>query len=426
MSLADASRPPPRLGLVLSGGGARGAYEAGILSYLFLDLPARLGRAVHFDIVSGTSVGGIHACYVAAWQQEPQAFARLLDIWRSLSLDRVFRVGPADLIRVPWQLLGFSVTRPLLPATRDLPQRLPGLFDTSWLESIVLENIAWKSIHRNIDGGNVQALALAATEIVTGRSVVFADTHSGSIPQWPHDPFVVARPTRLGPPHALASAAIPLLFPAVRIEHAYYCDGGLRLNTPLAPALRLGAEKVLVIGLRHPRTPDEQDRLARRREANFSRPAYLVGKALNALLLDRIEYDIERLRLFNRILETGCRVYGSEFMDRINEPIISERGAPYRIVRDFTLRPSTDLGELAAECLKERRARGLRDWVSRNVVRYVERGTLGEADLLSYLFFDRSYTERLVTIGRRDAEQASDALVQFLTDDGGADVRPSG
>jgi NTE family protein len=410
----DRSPPPHRVGLVLSGGGARGAYEAGILSYLFLDLPARLGRAVHFDIVTGTSVGGIHACYVAAGQQEPQTFARLLDIWRSLSLDRVFRVGAADLVRVPWQLLGFSVNRPLLPATHDLPQRLPGLFDTSWLESIVLENISWESIRGNIDAGRVRALALAATEIVTGRSVVFADTHTGSIPQWPHDPFVVARPTRLGPPHALASAAIPLLFPAIRIDHAYYCDGGLRLNTPLAPALRLGAEKVLVIGLRHPRTAEEQDRLARRREVNFSRPAYLVGKALNALLLDRIESDIDQLRLFNRILETGCRVYGSDFMARINEAIISERGAPYRIVPDFTLRPSKDLGELAAECLQERRARGLRDWLSRNVARYVGYGTLGEADLLSYLFFDRCYTEHLVALGRRDAEQASDALAQFL------------
>ncbi len=415
MSIVPEARSPRRIGLVLSGGGARGAYEAGILSYLFRDLPARLGRAVHFDIVTGTSVGGIHACCVAAWQQEPGAFARLLDIWRSLSLDRVFRVGAMDLVRVPWQLLGFFSTRPPLPATRDLPQRLPGLFDTSWLESIVIENIVWKSIHRNIDEGNVQALALVATEIVTGRSVVFADTHTGSIRQWPHDPFVVARSTRLGPPHALASAAIPLVFPAVQIDHRYYCDGGLRLNTPLAPALRLGAEKVLVIGLRHPRAPDEQDRLACRREANFSAPAYLVGKALNALLLDRIEYDIDRLRLFNRILETGARVYGSDFMERINEPIVTERGAPYRIVQELTLRPSKDLGELAAECLQQRRARGLRDWLSRNVVRYVERGTLGEADLLSYLFFDRCYTEHLVALGRRDAEQASDSLVEFLS-----------
>jgi NTE family protein len=427
VSRADASAPRQRLGLVLSGGGARGAYEAGILSYLFRDLPARLGLAVHFDIVTGTSVGGIHASYVAAWQQEPEAFARLLDLWASLSLDRVFSVAPLDLVRVPWQLLGFSVNRTPLPATRELPQRLPGLFDTSWLESIVLENIAWKSIHDNIDAGHLQALALAATEIVTGRSVVFADTHAGTIPQWPHDPFVVARPTRVGPPHALASAAIPLIFPAVRIEHAYYCDGGLRLNTPLAPALRLGAEKVLVVGLRHPRTPDEQDRLARRREANFNRPTYLVGKALNALLLDRVEYDIERLRLFNRILESGCRAYGNDFVERINEPIIAERGAPYRIVGYLMLRPSKDLGEIAAECLQERRALGLRDWISRNVVRYVERGTFGEADLLSYLFFDRCYTERLVALGRLDAEEASDSLVAFLTDgDGGARARASG
>src|SRR5574341_1271469 len=106
-----------RIALVLSGGGARGAYEAGVLSYLFQDLPERLGRPARFDIVTGTSVGAIHACFLGASQQDATLSRRLLDTWRALSLDRVFAVGALDLVRVPWQLLGLSGARAILPAT---------------------------------------------------------------------------------------------------------------------------------------------------------------------------------------------------------------------------------------------------------------------------------------------------------------------
>src|SRR5437870_5800238 len=130
------------IAVVLSGGGARGAYEAGVLSYLFQDLPERLGRPVHFDIVTGTSVGAVHACYVAAGLQDADTGRRLTDVWRSLSLDRVFAVGAIDLVRLPWQLLGFGTTpEPLPPTAKGIPERLPGLFNTAWLESIVVDNI---------------------------------------------------------------------------------------------------------------------------------------------------------------------------------------------------------------------------------------------------------------------------------------------
>jgi NTE family protein len=405
-----------RIALVLSGGGARGAYEAGVLSYLFHDLPARLGRPVRFDIVTGSSVGAVHACYVAASQYDPDAGPRLADIWRSLSLDRVFPVGPAEMLRVPWRLLGFGGERGLLPATPDgIPERLPGLFDTTWLETIVAGEIGWNALRRNIDDARLEALAITATEIATGRSVVFVDHREGAVPSWAVDPFVIARPARIGPPHALASAAMPLVFPAIRIDRTYYCDGGLRLNTPLAPALRLGADRVLVIGLRHPRAPEEEDRIAHAREASYTNPTYLVGKALNALLLDRIETDVARLRLFNAILERGVLHYGEDFLARINEPIVAQRGSAYRIVRELLLQPSRDLGALAAECLgHQTRTRGLRAWLSHNIARYAARGALGEADLLSYLFFDRCYAEHLIELGRDDAARAAEALAAFL------------
>lgn len=400
----------------MSGGGARGAYEAGVLSYLLDDLRPQLKRPVHFDIITGTSVGAVHACYLAASEQSPSDGQRLLELWRSLALDSVFALGASDLWRVPWELLGLrSVTR-MLPARGDkIPERIPGLFETEWLETLVAERVDWQRLQGNLDEGRLHALAVTATEIATGRSVVFVDTKSGEVPPWASDPFVVARAARIGPAHALASAAIPLVFPAVRIERTFYCDGGLRLNTPLAPALRLGADRVLVIGLRYSRSAKDEDRLASRREANYTSPTYMLGKALNALLLDRIEYDVERMRLFNAILAHGVKAYGPSFLETINEPIVEQRNAPYRIVREVMIRPSKDLGVLAAECLRHQPASGgVRNWLNRNVVRFANRSGLGEADLLSYLLFDRCYADHLIELGRRDAAAAADELAAFF------------
>ncbi|MFZ0889850.1 MAG: patatin-like phospholipase family protein [Candidatus Binataceae bacterium] len=400
----------------MSGGGARGAYEAGVLSYLFEELSPQLDRPIHFDIVTGTSVGAIHACWVAASQDDPSGGARLTATWRSLSLEHVFPVGPAEVVRVPWRLLGLRPVSEWMPARAErAPERLPGLFDSRWIESTVLNGIPWETLRRNIDEGRLYALAVAATEIATGRSVVFVDTALGETPRWAGDPFVIARDARIGPTHALASASIPLIFPAVRVDGAYCYDGGLRLNTPLAPALRLGADRVLVIGLRYQRTPGEEDRLATQRLANYSSVTYLAGKALNALLLDRVEYDVGQLRLFNAILQRGFEVYGPEFLVRINEPIKEMRNTPYRIVDNVFIRPSQDIGAIAAECIGHQRSRGLSDWLSRNVARYAARGTTGEADLLSYLLFDQCYIGHLIELGRHDAEQASDELAKFFS-----------
>lgn len=404
--------------VVLSGGGARGAYEAGVLSYIFEELPQVLGHPVHFDIVTGTSVGAIHATFLAAHGDQGDATARLREVWFSLAVENVFGPrGLTDVVRLPFRLLGLGGPPAPLPATgKGITERLPGLFDTAWLEDIVLHNIDWARLRHRLDQGEVDALAIAATEIATGRSVVFVDRGGREQPPWARDPFVIARATRIGPAHAMASAAIPLIFPALRIDRTYYCDGGLRLNTPLAPALRLGADRVLVISLRYPRPADEEDRIARRREASYNSLSYLAGKALNALLLDRIEYDVERMRLFNTILQTGRERYGEDFLHHINEAIARERGVAYRIVEDCLLQPSRDLGELAAECLQHRRpSRTLRDWVSQSLVRFTARGTIGEADLLSYIYFDRCYAAHLFELGRKDAARAQADLVRFFS-----------
>src|SRR5581483_1065667 len=285
------------------------------------------------------------------------------------------------------------------------------------LERLVRESIPWDDLRRHVDTGAVEAVAVAATEIGSGKSIVWVDNRERAVRRWAHDPFVVARATSLEPRHALASAAIPFLFPALRIDGAYYCDGGLRLNTPLAPALRLGADRLLIVGLRHVPTPEEEQALGAHREANYSSLTYLAGKVLNALLLDHVDYDVDRLRVVNAILDTGTRAYGPEFLRRINAVIEELRGTPYRVVKSVYLQPSRDLAVLAAECLHEHRPfSGIRAWLSDAALRYAVHGIAAEADLLSYLYFDRCYAEHLIELGRADAERHAEELVAFFRD----------
>jgi NTE family protein len=233
----------------MSGGGARGAYEVGVLAFLLDELPRRLGHPVPLDIVTGTSVGAIHACYAAATANVPGAGARLVEIWRGLSVDGVYDFRIPDLVSVPLRLLGLG-SRPAPEA-----ERLSGLLDTRPLEQLVRQSIPWDDLRRRLDAREVEAVAVAATEIATGKSVVWIDRPHEELHGWSHDPFVIARSVHLAPIHALASAAIPVLFPALCVDGSYYCDGGLRLNTPLAPALRLGADRLLGVGLRHVPVP---------------------------------------------------------------------------------------------------------------------------------------------------------------------------
>ncbi len=403
------------LGLVMSGGGARGAYEVGVLSWLLDDLPRRLGRPAPFRILTGSSVGAVHACYVAATMGDPEAGRRLAEIWRSLDADGVYEIGLSTAIALPLRLLGIGPGGP--NGDDGHPDRLTGLLGTRPLERLVHEKIPWGALRRHVDEGVVEAVAIAATEIATGKSVVWVDRRGGVVGSWTHDPFVVARPAALTPLHALASASIPFLFPALRIGEGYFCDGGLRLNTPLAPAIRLGADRLLIVGLRHVPTADEDAALGKHREASYRTLAYLTGKVLNALLLDHVDYDVDRLRLVNAILETGARAYGPEFFRRINATVEELRGTAYRVVENVYLRPSRDLGVMAAECLEHRRdGNGLRRRLQDAVFRYAVRGISMEADLLSYLFFDRCYAGHLIELGRADAEAHADELVALARD----------
>ena len=230
-----------------SGGGARGAYEAGIIKYLREELPASVQPQVHFDVLCGTSVGAITCCFLAASADTPaEQGTRLAEFWSELQLDRVYRVDGEDL---------WTITRKLWNLRRgDLrPEgwRLYDLIHLAPLEEMVRTRIPWPRISANLAKRALGALSLSTTRVADGKTVVFVQTRDGVVPPWSRDPFTEARYAVVGSEHALASAAIPMLFKSVHIGDEYFCDGSVRQNTPLSPALRLGAERVLILTLRY-------------------------------------------------------------------------------------------------------------------------------------------------------------------------------
>jgi NTE family protein len=407
----------PRRAIIFSGGGARGAYEAGFVRYLCDELPEKLGHDPKVDILCGTSVGAIHACFMAgSAHQGPGRGERLVEVWKSMRLNEILPFSTRELLALPRRILG---VRRVAEAMRSgkLPDRLYGLFNTDGLEQVVLGAIPWREIRNNVRNGLVDAVCVPATQIGTGRVVVFMETRDREIPHWTRDPSIVPRPTRLLPTHAMASAAIPLLFPAVRVASTYYADGGLRLNTPLAPALRLGADRVLVVSLRQATRQSTDAGLSETRIADYGSPTFLFGKVLNALMLDHLDTDLARMHVMNEFMQHGEQAYGDGFIDKINEVALRERGQVYRPIRDLVIRPSADLGKLAGQVLADMSDASSRSPLIRIAARNIgEDGRPPESDLLSYLLFDGEFLAPLADLGLRDARAREDELIDFFTD----------
>lgn len=411
---AHPTAPPRRAALVLSGGGARGAYEAGVLAHLFESIYPKLPAGFEFDIVSGTSVGAIHAAYVAATAHLSGAARSqdIVDTWCLMKLSDVLRFSAADLFGVPLRALGLSRMR--RGGTGSDPRAVGGLVDLTPLEAIVERRIPWQSLPANLAAGRPGALCIACTQVRTGQITVFMDGPLCDGGPWAYDPNAVAVKTSLGPLHVRASAAIPFLFPSVRIGERYYVDGGVRHNTPLSPALRLRADRVLVVGLKHERSPEEG--IPAYPEEVITQPAFLLGKVLNALLLDQLEYELQRIELVNAWIEQGTAAYGDGFLDTINVAVRKERGVGYRPLHTRVIRPSQDVGELAAEC---RRRGDLNLGVLPGLLaRWSQAGMPErEGDLLSYLLFDRCFTSQLVDLGRADAKAQESEILELLAGD---------
>jgi NTE family protein len=407
-------QPPSRLktGLVLSGGGARGAYEVGVLRYLREELPRRLGYMPSIEVICGTSVGAINAAFLAAYAHDPEHQASLLaGHWRSLRVDATFDLSFKETMRAVRLLLGGT---PPEPAPGELYRG--GVLNPSGLQHMVVGAAPWHRISQNIAAGHLDALSVSATHVATGKTVVFVERRGGGLPPWSRDPFVRAEATRITPHHLFASAALPVLFPAVAIDGTFYSDGGLRQNTPLSPALRLGADRVLVVSLRHIATRKEEAEDAAANVEAYPSPWFLFGKSLNALLLDHTDYDLDRLHRMNAIIDGGIRAFGERFLDELNGVLVPLRGQGVRLVQPMLIRPSEDIGRIAGAHAASPRLSSLPGLAGR-AVRYLA-GAPGtrEADLLSYLLFDGEFADELIDLGQRDARAREEQLAAFFED----------
>ncbi|MFO0567367.1 MAG: patatin-like phospholipase family protein [Polyangiaceae bacterium] len=386
-----------RLAVILSGGGARGAYEVGVLWYLFDELTRLRGAPPRVDVICGTSVGAINSAYLAAHLGDPVlGMRRLVDVWSSLKLDDVLGFGWRQAISLPKVLYGGGSGA--------------GVFDVSPMARLVQREVPWRAVTRTLRSGLLKALSVSATEVATGRTVIFMQTGPNTSLPTRAPPRTLIRADRIGPQHALASAAIPLLFPPVQIGSQLYVDGGVRQNTPIAPAIRLGATHVLVVGT---------SRLVRgvghitagRKESPSA--TVLLGKIMNALLLDHLDNDLGFVNLLNDLMQSGEAGFGSDFIPRLNEAALMRGGHSFRPIETLVVRPTEGIGELAGAFMRAGKLRA-GPVVTKQLLKLLDVGGIDDADLASYLLFDGGFARRLVDLGRSDAHARRAEILDFL------------
>jgi NTE family protein len=403
----------PRVALVLAGGGARGAYEVGVVRHILEELPKRLGRDVPLEIICGTSVGAINACLLAAFADQPRARARLLaERWRSLQVNHILKPDPVEFVTLMRELVG-GTARPILG-------RAPrgGLLDPAGLSKVLTDAIPFERIDDHVRAGTLSAVSVSTTHVGTGRTVVFVQQNQDEAARWGSHPSMVRRDAKLRVEHAMASAAIPFVFPAVDIARELYCDGGLRQNVPLSPARRLGADRLLVVNP-HYIAPAEHDLVVDPARAQvFPGPAFLLGKTLNALLLDRLDGDVDRLERINDILAAGTREYGPSFADSINRQMglpVGQGGL--RPLRTTVVRASQDIGRICGDFARGPAfAHGRKGLTGRALRRLAHSEGMEEADLLSYILFDGELASELIALGEADARARDDELCELFED----------
>lgn len=380
-------------GIVMSGGGARGSYEVGVLNYLYGEFAQHFGRYPVFDVISGTSVGAVNGTALAATVNDPTAGMRLLaSVWLEQALSDVMRFDLRQVPRLYRLWLGGS-----MPS---------GLFDSRPLARLIGYRIPWRQLARNLRSRRVQALTVSATNVRTGRSTLYVDRARGvELPRG--GTRIAVHATHILPQHVMASAAMPLVFPPVRIGNDYFCDGGIRLNTPTAPAIQMGVDRMFIVGVT---TPQRETSIPM---GHTPGATFLMGKALDALMLDHIEHDLEELRLINEILSDAYEAGGPDFPARMDAVAESHGRPPRRRIRTFVLHPSMDIGLLASEHLRRHRPR-LGKLIGHTALRMIDVGEGADADLASYVLFDGDFARVLIDLGHRDAARHRDELAEFL------------
>jgi NTE family protein len=375
----------PGLGLVLSGGGARGAYQVGVLRILAREYPE-----VVPDILTGVSAGGINAAFLAA-RQEPyqEKIDELAEMWSNLRIDTVFRVDAQNLA---WRALRWG-GRLVSGGKSPLPPA-KSMVDTKPLREVLEKELHATSgpidgINESLRAGWLRAFALTASSYTTGQSITWVQTRDDcAMPAWER-PLRKSSQCSLRIDHVMASAALPFFFPAIEVDGAWYGDGGIRLTQPLSPAIHLGARRIIAVTTRYAKSREEADRPA---IVNYPPPAQVAGVLFNAIFLDQLDSDAMQLRQINALIEA--------------HPEDKRQGL--RPIELLVLRPSEDLGRLAnayeADLPKAFRffTRGLGTRETRS------------NDMLSLVMFQTDYVKRLIELGEADALAKRADIDKFL------------
>ena len=371
------------LGVVMGGGGARAAYQVGFLRHV-----AQHSPDLQIPFIHGVSAGAINAAVLASHHGTfAQAVDELSTLWRDLTVDEVFRIDTRSLLlnSIRWlgRLGGGGVRSDLL--------NVRSLVDTSPLDAYLSEALhavdrELTGVQYNLDHRGLEAFAVTTTSYSTGSSVTWLQGHA--IETWER-PQRATRRANITVDHIMASAALPLLFPAIQLDGDWYGDGGIRLTAPLSPALHLGARKIIAISNRYDRNRQEVNNTSIR---GYPPPAQVAGVLLNAVFLDLLDHDALRLERLNRLVEAL-----PESQRHGLEP-----------VKLLVLRPSVDLGRLASQFeIKLPRS-----------IRFLTRG-LGtretdSPDMLSLILFQADYVNTLMEIGEADAVSRHEEIMEFL------------
>ncbi len=388
MSSSDALTLPPLgeathrspLGLVLSGGGARGAYQVGVLKAVAELLPAN--APVPFRVICGTSAGAIIGALIAGNARTCRQGCVLLEnFWRNFSIEEVFRADTLSMLRSGLHVFLALVSGGwLVPPPRSL-------FDNQPLRELLERHVNFARIRQALDAGDISALAVSASSYQEGRSVTFFE-QTKTAQAW-ETPWSRGEAAELQLDHLMASSAVPLMFPPVAIDGVYYGDGAMRQITPLSAAIHLGARRLLVIGVR----PPEQHHAASSVAAAMPSFAQIMGFMLDSVFSEQPEVDAERLQRDNLLGVSDVT------------PHSAEQVTPLLIV------PSEDFGLIAARHM-DSMPRTLRI-----LLRTLGAKRQTGSTLLSYLLFEGAYTRELIALGYADAMAKRTELQAFLCSD---------
>ena len=366
-----------KIALYLAGGGARGAYQAGVLKAISQILNTKTSP---FSYISGVSVGSINASILAQYANDFNfGVEKLIDLWQNIHCDSIFYAKNYDLSKSLLRNLSHIFVRGPRPTH---------LLETSPLTTFLTTHIDFQRISKNIENNVLETLEIITHCYETQQTISFYQRALPGFEDW-HYPRHVSRATTLSIDHILASSSLPLFFPPIRIKGMHYGDGSMGLVSPLRGSVRFKSNKTLIIGTRQVHAVDDVEKL-KSKDIGF---AHVLGSMLNGLFLDNLDRDVELVNRMNDI---------SHMLS-----IWKKRNAPWRPIETLHLRPSVDIAKIAQA-----------DYHAMpKLLRYLL-NILGaqshSGDLLSFLLFENTFTQDLITLGYHDTMQSADKVIKFF------------